>query len=136
MANGKWEMSKGEEASAPNAPARRTLLWIFEDQLSIDLPLLADNPRAPVLMIESDRAFRQWPYHPKRLVFLISAMRHFADELRRAGRTVHYYPLKPTGYRDSLSAIRHVVQSAKTLSFLLAEPNDVHTREWVDTLPK
>ena len=112
------------------------IVWILEDQLSPTLPALVAHPDAPVLMIESDRAFRQWPYHPKRLTFLISAMRHFADELRAAGRTVHYYPLQPKNYRDSLTAIRHVSKSTGCRQLMLVEPNDHHTRVWVDTLPK
>ena len=110
-------------------------LWIFEDQLSPDLPMLAAHPAAPVLMVESDRAFRQWRYHKKRVVFLCAAMRHFAAELRSLGRTVHYHPLRAEGYRDSVAALRHHVDLTGDSHFVVVDPADHHTRAWVDTLP-
>ncbi len=110
-------------------------LWIFEDQLSLDLPTWVAHPAAPVFMVESDRAFRQWRYHKKRITFLCAAMRHFRDELRAAGRVVHYYPLRPDGYRDSLSAIRHHVATTGDHHFIVVDPADHHTRAWLDTLP-
>jgi deoxyribodipyrimidine photolyase-related protein len=111
-------------------------IWVFEDQLTPALSLLQKCPNAPVLMIESAKAFGQWKYHKKRLTFLISAMRHFRDELRAAGRTVDYHGLKPDGYRDSLSAIRHHEQSfGKDRTFHIVRPNDHHTRAWVRSLP-
>ena len=115
-------------------PAVATL-WIFEDQLSPDLPTLAAYPTAAVFMVESDRAFRQWSYHRKRIAFLCAAMRHFGDELRTAGRTVHYHPLQGVGYRDSLAAIRHHVAVTGDRRFVVVDPADHHTRAWLDTLP-
>ncbi|MDB5326375.1 MAG: hypothetical protein JWM57_1944 [Phycisphaerales bacterium] len=88
------------------------------------------------MMIESARAFGMFPYHPKRLTFLISAMRHFAAELEAAGRTVHYFHLKPAKYRDSLSAVRDVVKKTGCSEFWIVEPSEYHTRAWLDTLPK
>ena len=112
-------------------------LWIFEDQLSPRLSALAKNPDAPVLIIESDRAFRFVPYHKKRLVFLVSAMRHFVAELRAAGREVYHYPLRPGGrYLDSLSAIRDCVRRAGRTRFLVTEPSEWHTRAWIEGLPE
>ena len=110
-------------------------LWIFEDQLSLALPTLAAHPGAAVLMVESDRAFRQWRYHKKRVTFLYAAMRHFRDELRAAGRTVHYYPLRPAGYRDSLAAVDDLVRLTGDRHLVVVDPADDHTRAWVDTLP-
>ncbi|HEX8910810.1 MAG TPA: cryptochrome/photolyase family protein, partial [Humisphaera sp.] len=111
------------------------LIWVFEDQLSPDLPSLKKAPDAPVLMVESDVAFRRVPFHKKRIAFLCAAMRHFAAELRAAGRTVHYYPLKAKGYRDSLSAIRHATKTAGTRELWVVDPSEHHTKAWVDTLP-
>ncbi len=118
----------------PYNPAVPTL-WIFEDQLSPDLPTLAAHPAAAVFMVESDRAFRQWRYHRKRVTFLCAAMRHFAADLRAAGRTVHYHPLRPDGYRDSLAAVRHHVAATGDRHFVVVDPADHHTRAWLDTLP-
>ncbi len=104
--------------------------WILEDQLSVPLA----PPGRPVLMIESDFSFRMWKYHKKRLTFLISAMRHFRDELIAAGREVHYYALKPRGYRDSLSAIRHYVKTTGNRLFSTILPSEYHTKVWQESL--
>jgi deoxyribodipyrimidine photolyase-related protein len=114
-----------------------TTIWIFEDQLTPSLSLLKTFPDAPVLMIESAAAFSRWKYHKKRLTFLISAMRHFRDELRAAGRVVDYHELKPRGYRDSLSAIKHHLKTfGAGRTFHIVRPNDFHTREWARSLEK
>jgi deoxyribodipyrimidine photolyase-related protein len=112
------------------------IIWIFEDQLSHALSTWRDFPAAPVLMIESNFAFRMQKFHKKRLVFLISAMRHFRDELIAAGRTVHYYPLKNKGYRDSVSAIRHCSKTTGSRLFHTVAPSEYHTRLWLEELEK
>ena len=115
----------------------RPTIWIFEDQLSLDLPTLREPPaEAHVLMIESATAFSMWPYHKKRLVFLISALRHFAEELRQHDRVVNYYPLREKKYLDSLSALRDHIRTTGSKEFWVVEPSEYHTRAWLDTLPK
>ena len=48
-----------------------------------------DDPEVDlILMIESDAAFRRRPYHSHKIVLLLSAMRHTADRLQRAGTRV------------------------------------------------
>jgi deoxyribodipyrimidine photolyase-related protein len=42
-------------------------------------------------MIEAREFARRLPYHPHKLTAVFSAMRHFRDELRAAGRTVNYH---------------------------------------------
>ncbi len=111
-------------------------VWLFEDQLNPRVTSLAEAPSdAPVVMIESDVNFRMFPYHKKRIAFLCSAMRHFADELKQAGRTVAYYPLKPRGYRDSFSALAHHLKKKTDRELWVTEPSEWHTRAWLDTVP-
>lgn len=111
-------------------------VWILEDQLSPELSSLASaSPDAPVLLVESRRAFSLVPYHKKRLAFLVSAMRHFAEELRAGGRAVHEYTLARRPYLDSLSALRHFIESTGIRSFVVTEPSEFHTRAWMQTLP-
>ncbi|MFN7020215.1 MAG: cryptochrome/photolyase family protein [Phycisphaerales bacterium] len=109
------------------------IVWLFEDQLSHDSSVLTSHPDSPVLLIESDRAFRRVRFHKKRLVFLVSAMRHFAAGLRSRGRVVHHYPLTPRGYKDSMDAIRDVVRATGSGTFVVMEPSEHHTREWLNS---
>lgn len=70
--------------------------WILGDQLVAAHPALAvaqarggrDGVR--VLMIESAARLRTLPYHRKKLVLLLSAMRHYAQRLRDEGWNVEY----------------------------------------------
>jgi len=64
-------------------------VWVLGDCLTGRGPL-ADRPDEPVLMIEAREFARKLPYHPHKLTLVFAAMRHLRDELREAGRTVHY----------------------------------------------
>ena len=69
----------------------RTIYLPF-DQLHRDFGGLkgADPARDQILMIESSGMLASRKWHPVRLHFLLSSARHFADELRLEGFTVHY----------------------------------------------
>lgn len=62
--------------------------WILGDQLSHDNPALEGAGR--VLMIESEAKLRGAPWHRQKLQLVLSAMRHFAAELREGGIDVDY----------------------------------------------
>jgi deoxyribodipyrimidine photolyase-related protein len=64
---------------------------VLGDQLLQRRGPLAERPDEPVLLIEATDFARRLPYHPHKLTLVFSAMRHFRDDLRAAGRAVHYY---------------------------------------------
>jgi len=79
-------------------------IWIQAHQLGRDNSALAEIirptgpvPPAQVLMIESEEQSRLRPYHRRKLILLFSAMRHFAEELRKRKIPVDYYGLLPDG---------------------------------------
>ncbi len=58
-----------------------------------------------VLFVESDAAFRRRPYHSHKIVLLLSAMRHTADRLERAGTRVERIALTDgLGFLEGLRA--------------------------------
>lgn len=67
-------------------------VWVFGDQLHRHVGPLAD--RGPtdcrVLMVESSTKRRSKRWHRQRIHLVLSAMRHFADELRSEGFQVDY----------------------------------------------
>ena len=70
-----------------------TTVWIPGDQLLRDHPALAaagDSSRVCVLLIESAAALARRPYGKPKLALLLSAMRHYAAELRSHGYVVDY----------------------------------------------
>ena len=73
----------------------RRLILILGDQLSSSLSALADlDPQADiVLMAEVAEEAQYVPHHKQKIALLLSAMRHFADDLRARGVTVDYVRL-------------------------------------------
>ena len=68
-------------------------VWILGDQLLANHPALSsveDKGNVRVVMVESRRRNQKQPYQRKKLVMLLSSMRHYADELRRQGYEVDY----------------------------------------------
>jgi (6-4)DNA photolyase len=84
----------------------QTLRFVLGDQLSEGLSSLADidRDRDIVLMAEVMNECTYVRHHPKKIVFVLSAMRHFAERLRRAGATVDYRALDDDEPADSLRA--------------------------------
>lgn len=86
-------------------------VWILGDQLSPHHPGLVAGRR--VVMIESLARLNQRPYHRRKLVLIISAMRHYADELRAAGYEVDLRsaPDFLSGLRDHVATfgVRHLI---------------------------
>ena len=68
---------------------------VLGDQLSRDLTALTDLDAAQdvVLMAEVMAECEYAPHHPKKIVLVLSAMRHFAAALRARGVTVRYVRL-------------------------------------------
>ncbi len=85
--------------------AVRTLIVILGDQLTPTLTSLAagDPARDRVLMAELHDEASYVRHHKKKIAFLFSAMRHFADELRRAGWTVDYVTLDAPDNKGSFT---------------------------------
>ena len=77
-------------------PSVDTLILVMGDQLSESLPALreADPLRSRVLMCELAEETRYVRHHRRKLAFVLSAMRHFAVELRAAGHSVDYVSLE------------------------------------------
>ena len=86
-----------------------TTVWILEDQLSLEHPALdPDRDNLIVLLIESRAWAESLPHHKQKLIFVWSAMRHFAEELEARGFTVDYHREADT-YESALrqDAARH-----------------------------
>lgn len=77
------------------------ILWnqLFPARLLGDVKL--------VFMLEDEALFRRYPYHKQKLVFVIAAMRRYAQELRDQGFTVVYRDLEDpagTNFEEALRA--------------------------------
>jgi len=81
------------------------LILVLGDQLTPSLSSLAagDPGRDIVLMAEVMEEASYVGHHKKKIAFILSAMRHFAQELRQAGWRVDYIPLDDPANTDSLA---------------------------------
>jgi deoxyribodipyrimidine photolyase-related protein len=80
--------------------------WVLGDQLSHDNPALDGVQR--VLMVESEAKLSSGPFHRQKLHLLLSAMRHFAAELRERDVDVDYRraPTMAVGLREHVTRHR------------------------------
>jgi len=116
--------------------SRRTI-WVFGDQLNTSLGAFidADPQHDVILMVESHRKITSRSWHRQRLHFLVSSMRHFAQDLRNLGYTVDYQ-IAPT---MSVGFQQHMAHFAPS-SVIASEPNSYAARQLltslaVDTVP-
>ncbi len=101
-----------------------TLIPILGDQLSADLPSLAnaDKKNSVVLITECMEEATYIRHHQKKLVFVFSCMRHFAALLESKGWQVDYIKLNSKNGPASIpQSIERAVKRHKCKSVVLTE---------------
>ena len=114
-------------------PAHRTaapgpaLIPVLGDQLSLGLSSLkaADKSRDVVLMAEVMDEATYVRHHKKKLAFVFSAMRHFAEELRSQGWRVRYVRLDDEKNGGSFtSEVARIAREIKASGIVVTEPGE------------
>lgn len=106
---------------------KRTLRLVLGDQLSRGLAGLkdADPRRDTIIMAEVIDEATYAPHHPQKIILIFSAMRHFAEDLRREGFEVIYRKLDDDGNQGSiaseLQAALHLISYA---SLIITKPSE------------
>lgn len=113
------------------------LLVLFGDQLSVRYPEAfgLDPDRDAVLLVEAREESVHVPSHRQRTVLFLSAMRHFALELRGAGRRVHYVRLDDPASSGGLEG--EIERSARELGadrLLFVRPGEWRVLRMVESL--
>ncbi|NOD88501.1 MULTISPECIES: cryptochrome/photolyase family protein [unclassified Ruegeria] len=106
---------------------RPKLIVILGDQLSTQMAALRQGVTAcdVVLMAEVRDETRYVPHHPKKIAFVLSAMRHFAQELEQEGWRVRYVKLDDPDNTGSL--VGEVDRARKALGLktaVVTEPGE------------
>jgi deoxyribodipyrimidine photolyase-related protein len=110
--------------------------WILGDQLLPDHPALAAADKNDVfLFIESAARGSHLRYHQHKLVLLYSAMRHYAEALKKNNRHVSYHHLEDGG-KDFLSALQQFIQKEHPSSIVVMEPNEWEMQHLLPKLSK
>lgn len=109
---------------------------VLGDQLSMGLSALTDldTGRDIVLMMEVMEEGTYVAHHKQKIVLVLSAMRHFAAELRQRGAAVDYMELDAPDNTGSLSSelVRAVARHAPD-RLVVTEPGEWRVREIVQT---
>ena len=114
------------------------LVLVLGDQLSHDLSALkaADKGRDVVVMAEVTEEGTYVPHHPKKIALVLSAMRHFADELRAEGWQVSYTRLDdPEASRSIVGELMRRAQAHGTGEVIATQPGEWRLIEALDAAP-
>lgn len=101
-------------------------VFILHDQLNLEVwPKWMAEEKPLLIFIESAEKGKSLPYHKKKLIFLLSSMRHFALECSENGF--------PVLYRSSDShydaALSEILNQNKELELLFMQPSEWESRE-------
>jgi len=116
-----------------------TLRFILGDQLSPAISSLSDLDRSRdvVVFAELWDEATYVKHHKKKIAFLFSAMRHFADELRADGVTVDYQTLGgKEGPASFSAAVAAAVERHRPARLVVTEPGEWRVREMMRDWPE
>ena len=111
-------------------------IWVLGDQLGPDNAALAGGRKGEdvLFLVESERGLGKLKYHQQRLVLLLSAQRHFAEERRKEGWTVDEHRFgRGVTWESALAA--HV-KKHRPERILLAQPNNYDEQAAAEKLAK
>lgn len=117
------------------------LRLILGDQLSHSVSSLAnaDRDQDTILIAEVMAEASYVPHHKKKIAFLFSAMRHFAEELRGRGWIVRYVRLDdPANTASFAGEVSRAVADLTPDRLVVTEPGEYRVlemmRDWQETL--
>jgi deoxyribodipyrimidine photolyase-related protein len=113
----------------------RTLRFILGDQLSHSISSLNDIDRTNdvVLMVEAADETTYVKHHKQKIILVLSAMRHFAEELRARGITVDYVQLEDEGNTGSFTTELKRALTRHTIDrVVITEPGEWRVQQMVN----
>lgn len=117
-------------------PDEKVLRLVLGDQLSRDLSCLkdADPGRDVIFMAEVRGEAKAVRHHKKKIAFVFSAMRHFAEALEAEGFEVDYLKLDAHGNSGELgAALKSAISRHQARRVVMTEPSEVRVLEAAET---
>ncbi|MRG74082.1 cryptochrome/photolyase family protein [Alphaproteobacteria bacterium HT1-32] len=105
----------------------KTLRLVLGDQLSHDIAALDGLKKTDdtVLMMEVAEECSYVPHHPQKIVLILSAMRHFAADLRDCGIQVDYLQLdNPDNPGNFTDAVGQILKIRRPDRIVVTEPGE------------
>ena len=113
-----------------------TLIAILGDQLSHDLSSLSgqDKGNTVILMLEVDEETTYVPHHKAKIAYILSAMRHHAEELREAGWPVDYVKLEDAENSGSFTGeLARAIERHSPTAIRVTEAGEWRVRAMLDS---
>jgi deoxyribodipyrimidine photolyase-related protein len=117
----------------------RRLRFVLGDQLSLNLSSLRDYVAGQdvVLMCEVAAETTYVKHHQQKLVLILSAMRHFSDELRKKDYTVDYIRLnEPHNSGSFTGELQRAVQRHQIKHVVMTEPGEWRVADMMARWPE
>ena len=110
-----------------------TLRFVFGDQLSTTLSSLEDLGKNDIVfMTEVNEEATHVKHHKKKLVFIFSAMRHFAHALsRRHDRVIYSYLTDSDNQGSFTKECQRIIQKHNISKIIITEPSEYRVLEAV-----
>ena len=115
-----------------------TLIPVFGDQLSHSLSSLAgqDKSACVILMAEVDEETEYVPHHKSKMAYILSAMRHHAEDLRDAGWNVEYVKLTdPENSGSFTGEVARAAERHKASALRVTEAGEWRVKAMLDSWP-
>ncbi|HWU72379.1 MAG TPA: cryptochrome/photolyase family protein [Sphingomonas sp.] len=112
-----------------------TLIPVLGDQLSHDLASLRgiNKADAVVLMMEVAEETTYVRHHKRKIALILSAMRHFAAELRAGGWRVDYVALDDAGNSGSFTGeTKRAIERHRATAIRIVEPGEWRVKVAID----
>ena len=105
----------------------RNICVVLGDQLSLQISSLRnfDKSQDEILLMEVKTETQYVKHHPKKIILILSAMRHFAEEMQNKGFHIHYVKLDDKDNTGSFEKeIIRFYKKIKPNKVILTEPSE------------
>ena len=115
--------------------ARKNLVLILGDQLSRNLSSLQGLAKKDTHIVMGELADEAGyvPHHKKKIIFLFSAMRHFARDLEQAGWSVSYTEYSAGGCASFTALLKSAIDAVKPQKIIVTEPGEYRLADEFNT---
>ncbi len=115
-------------------PRFQTIRFILGDQLTPSLSSLkdADPDQDLIVMAEPHDEATYVPHHRQKIVMILSAMRHFAEELRENGFHVAYFDYQNHPTKSFTDALKAVLSEHDIKEVIVTEPGEWRVKHEID----
>ena len=117
----------------------RKLILVLGDQLTPELAALRDTSQSKdrILLVEVMEEATYAHHHKKKLAFIFSAMRHFAEDLRAAGWQVDYVTLDdPQNTGGFTTEAARAIERVTPERLVVTEPGEWRIAEMIRNWPQ